>query len=63
MENPKNDYNCRMAPARQEMCMEHYHDIVVELSNGDVNSGSRHLEVAEIGKPPLKTNEKMQKKL
>jgi hypothetical protein len=34
---------------------------VVELSNGDVTSGSRRFLAAEIGKPPLKTNEKTQK--
>jgi hypothetical protein len=34
---------------------------MVELTNVKVTSGSRHLLVAEIGKPPLKTNENKQK--
>jgi hypothetical protein len=58
MENQKNDYNCRMAPTKQEMSLEHWEETVVELSNGDVTSSSGRPLATEIYKPPSSTNEK-----
>jgi hypothetical protein len=47
-----------MASARQDMCMEHFKETVVELSNGGVFSSSRRFLAAKIDKLPLLTNEK-----
>jgi hypothetical protein len=49
-----------MARVRQEVCMEHLEKTVVELSNGDVTSGSECLLAAEIDNVLLMTNEKTQ---
>jgi hypothetical protein len=49
-----------MVRVRQEMYMEHQWESVVEISNGDVTSGSERLLGVEVDKPPLMTNEKTQ---